>query len=218
VTDGHALHSINVTDPARPRLAASLPLEEARQVYVARTYAYVAGGHEGVIIVDIERPEAPKIDQVYNADGELHDVYDVKVASTNASTYAYVADGEHGIAVLQLSSPEWGPNYAGFSPRPRPQLIAKRHTHGKAVYISKGLDRDRAVDESGNQVSIFNRIGSRPMRADELQRLYMRDGKIYTVSDKPNTRPQGSTAVTETPAIKPQAPVALKPATKPVTR
>ncbi|HVS33753.1 MAG TPA: hypothetical protein VMS98_20120 [Thermoanaerobaculia bacterium] len=218
VTDGQAIHTINVTDPTRPRLTASLPLEEARNVYVARTYAYVAGGKQGVIIVDIERPEAPKIDQIYNADGELHDVYDVKVASTNASTYAYVADGEHGIKVLQLSSPEWGPNYAGFSPRPMPQLIAKRHTHGKAVSISKGMDRDRAVDESGNQVSIFNRIGSRPMTTPELQRLYMRDGRIYTVSDRPSTRPQGSTTVTENPATKPQVPVVQKPATKPVTR
>jgi hypothetical protein len=110
-------------------------------------------------------------------------VRDVKVAATNASTFAYVADGEHGLKILQLTSPEWTPAYAGFSPRPAPRLIARRHTHGPALAVSKGLDRDRAVDESGFQVSIFNRIGSRPMTYSEMRRLYMRDGSIYRVSE-----------------------------------
>jgi len=113
----------------------------------------------------------------------LHDVNDVKVASTNASTFAYVADGEGGLQVLQLTSPDWTPGYAGFSPRPVPHLIATRHTHGPALAISKGLDRDRAVDESGNQVSIFNRIGARPMTLQEMQRLYLRNGTLYRVSE-----------------------------------
>ena len=110
-----------------------------------------------------------------------HDANDVKVASTNASTFAYVADGKYGFKVVQLTSPEWTPQYAGFSPRPAPRLIATRRTAGPALAVSKGLDRDRAVDESGNQVSIFNRIGARPMTLPEMQRLYLRDGKLYTV-------------------------------------
>jgi hypothetical protein len=158
-----------------------LSIKDARSVYVARTYAYVAGGKEGLIIVDVEKPEKPFVDQVFHDD--LHDVHDVKVASTNASAFAYVADGEHGLKVIQLTSPDWTPGYAGFSPRPAPRLIAKRHTHGPALAISKGLDRDRAADESGNQVSIFNRISARPMTLDEMRRLYMRNGKLYTVSE-----------------------------------
>ncbi len=181
VTDARGLHTIDITDPSKPRLAATVPIKDARNVYVARTYAYVAGGEEGVVIVDVEKPEKPFIDQLFHDD--LHDVYDVKVASTNASAFAYVADGKHGLKILQLTSPEWTPAYAGFSPRPAPRLIAKRHTHGPALAVSKGLDRDRAVDESGNQVSIFNRIGARPMTLQEMQRLYLRDGKLYTVSE-----------------------------------
>jgi hypothetical protein len=182
-TDKKGLHTIDITDPARPRLAATVPIKEARNVYVARTYAYVAGGKEGLVIVDVEKPEKPFIDQVVHE--ELHDVHDVKVASTNASVFAYVADGEEGLKVFQLTSPQWTPAYAGFSPRPEPRLIAKFHTHGPALAISKGLDRDRAVDESGHQVSIFNRIGSRPMTLPEMQRLYLRDGKLYTVNASP---------------------------------
>jgi hypothetical protein len=183
VTDGNALHTIDLTDPAKPTLAATLPIADARSVYVARTYAYVAAGAQGLVIVDIERPDKPRIDQTIS-DG-LHDTNDVKVASTNASTFAYVADGKEGLKILQLTSPEWTPAYAGFSPRPAPRLIAHRQTRGPALAISRGLDRDRAVDESGNQVSVFNRIGARPMTLPEMQRLYLRDGKLYTVGDAP---------------------------------
>jgi hypothetical protein len=187
ITDPKGLRVVDVTDPARPRLAATLPLADARAVYVARTYAYVAAGAQGVVIVDVERPEAPAIDQVVS---EAKDANDVKVASTNASTFAYVADGKEGFKVLQLTSPEWTPAYAGFSPRPAPRLIAHRRTRGAALAVSKGLDRDRAVDESGNQVSIFNRIGARPMTLSEMQRLYLRGGALYTVSETPQTPPR----------------------------
>ncbi len=189
VTDARGLHTIDITDPAHPRLAASLPIEGANSVYVARTYAYVAAGKQGIVIVDVERPEHPFVDQTFDAGGGIRDARDVKVASTNASTFAYVADGEGGLKVVQLLSPEWTPAYAGFSPRPSPRLIAMRHTAGPALAISKGLDRDRAVDESGNQVSIFNRIGARPMTLPEMQRLYLRDGQLYTVSETPTTKP-----------------------------
>jgi hypothetical protein len=181
VTDANGLHVIDITDPAKPRHAANVEMNDARNVYVARTYAYVAAGKQGVVIVDVERPEKPFIDQTIH-DG-LHDVHDVKVAATNASVFAYVADGGHGLKIFQLTSPEWTPAYAGFSPRPAPRLIATRHTHGPALAISKGLDRDRAADESGNQVSIFNRIGARPMTLPEMQRLYLRNGSIYRVTE-----------------------------------
>src|SRR5262249_35698267 len=72
------LDILDVTDPAHPRAVSRLKLKEAHSVYVARTYAYVAGGHEGLIIVDVENPELPRIDQVFTADGCLNDVHDVK--------------------------------------------------------------------------------------------------------------------------------------------
>lgn len=184
-TDEHGLAVVDVTDPRKPRLAARVRLEDARGLYVARTYAYVAAGRQGLVIVDIERPEAPVIDQVFDAEGEIDDAYDVRVAATASSLFAYVADGEHGLRVVQLTSPETVPGYLGFSPRPAPRLIATRHTHGPAIALSKGLDRDRAVDESGNQVSIFNRIGGRPFNRAEMERLYLREGEPYRVDDEP---------------------------------
>ena len=195
VVDDEGLKVIDVTVPEQARLVegAVVPLAHAHDVYVARTYAYVANGKDGIAIIDVEQPERPRLDQMYNAEGKLNDVHQVKIAMTNASLFAYVADGKNGMRILQLTSPETMPEYAGFSPRPRPVLIATFKTKGEALGVSKALDRDRAVDESGNQVSVFGRRGARPFTYDEMLRmLRTNDGKgeWFRVSDKPQNRPQ----------------------------
>jgi hypothetical protein len=161
---------------------------------VSRTYAYVADGKDGLAIIDVERPDQPKLDQMYNADGKMNDANSVKVAMTNASMFAYVADGKNGLKVLQLTSPDDTPTYLGFSPRPAPRLISWFKTRGPAVALAKGLDRDRAVDESGHQLAVFGRRGARPFNLEEQQRFYMHtsaDGTktLYTVSNQPDAEP-----------------------------
>jgi len=64
-------------------------------------------------------------------------------------------------------------------------VIATARTNGPALAISKGIDRDRAVDESGNQLAVFGRRGARPFNLQEMQRFYLRDDKLYTVTDTP---------------------------------
>jgi hypothetical protein len=164
---------------------ATVKLAEARGIYVARTYAYVAAGRQGVAIIDIERPERPVPDQMFDANGLINDAQDVKVGMTNASLFLYVADGRNGLRVVQLTSPDETPMYLGFSPRPQPRLIATARTRDRALALSKGTDRDRAVDESGHQLAVFNRVGSRPFTLAEMQRLYLRAGRLYTVVDEP---------------------------------
>jgi hypothetical protein len=161
-------------------------LADARNLYVARTYAYVAGGKQGLVIIDVEKPEYPSLAQVFNANGAMTDTRDVKIAMTNASAFAYVADGVNGMRVLQVFGPEDNPNYAGFSPLPTPRLIATYRTRGPALAISRGVDRDRAVDESGNQLSVFNRRGARPFNREEAHRLYVHpaNGRFYTVTNE----------------------------------
>ena len=118
---------------------------------------------------------------------------------TNDSAYAYLADGAQGLHIVSLVTPEDGGRSAyGFAPQPRPQWIASYPTDGPALAIAKGLDRDRAVDESGHQVAVFGRIGGRPFTLQEMQRLYVRDGGVYSVS---NQSPNGwaPRALAETP-------------------
>ena len=95
------------------------------------------------------------------------------------------------------------PGAFGFSPRPSPKLIATFHTHEPALAISKGLDRDRAVDESGNQAAVFGRRGGRPLNLEEMQRMYLRpDGQggkvLWTV---PGGGPAAPTRTTAPPPI-----------------
>jgi hypothetical protein len=108
---------------------------------------------------------------------------------TNASVFAYVADGRNGLRVLQLVSANRTAGAFGFSPRPSPELIATYKTSAPAVSVSKGLDRDRAVDESGNQVAVFGRRGSRPFTLEEMRRMYVRGDQLWTVTNTPPARP-----------------------------
>jgi hypothetical protein len=192
VVDRDGLNVLDVTNLAEPRPVSSavVPLEDARNVYVARTYAYVSAGKQGVAIVDVERPDKPKLDQIFNAGGRLNDVNDVKIGMVAASAFAFVADGKNGLRVLQIVSPWDDPaHFSGFSPRPVPKLIATARTRGPALAISKGMDRDRAVDESGNQIAVFGRRGARPLGRAEAQRLYLRNGQPYSVTDEPVEQP-----------------------------
>ena len=194
VTTADGLEVIDVTSPKNPQRVAGavVPLRDARKVYVARTYAYVAAGADGLVVVDVERPTQPRVETVLQkgetASTSLTDTQDVVVGSTNASLFAYVADGVAGFKVVQLTAPDTQPKFYGFSPAPKPQVIAWRETATAALSLSKGLDRDRAVDETGGQIAVFGRIGSRPLSLPEMQKLYLRqDGTVWTVTDTPGT-------------------------------
>ncbi|HEX4916161.1 MAG TPA: multiheme c-type cytochrome [Vicinamibacterales bacterium] len=191
IVDRDGLKVLDVTSLDRPRLIerAMVPFRDARNIYLARTYAYVAAGAEGIAMVKIEKPEQPALDQVFDGNGKINDANDIKIGMTNASLFAYVADGRNGLQVVQLFSPETNPNHYGFSPRPTPVLIANYPVHGSALKVSEGIDRDRAVDESGNQIAVFGRRGARPFNKTEIDRLFLRGGKLYTVTNEPPSRP-----------------------------
>jgi hypothetical protein len=187
VVDREGLKVLDVTalDRPKPVSEARVPIEDARNLYVARTYAYVAAGRQGLAIVDVEHPEAPRLDQMFSAGGRLNDSNDVKLGMVSSSLFAYVADGKNGLQVVQLFSPVDNPAFSGFSPKPTPKWIAGYRTRGSALAISKGIDRDRAVDESGNQLAVFGRRGARPFNREETERMYLRDGRVFTVTDDP---------------------------------
>lgn len=206
VVDKEGMKVIDVTTPEKPDTiklveGAFTPLGHAHSIYVARTYAYIGNGSEGVAIVDITNPEKPGEVIKFDGGGKLDDVHDVKVGMTNASVFAYVANGKHGVEIIELMTPELDTKYGGFSPKidaSKLRIIAHMHTSGPAVHISKGLDRDRASDESGNQVSVFGRRGSRPLNLEEQRKLYVVRGtdKVFRVPHLGNMTqpPQPATA------------------------
>ncbi len=170
--------------PQEPSVVSMVALEDARQVYVARTYAYVAAGKQGLAIVDVTQPTEMKLVRLFDNRGSINDCNDVKIGITNTSLFAYLADGRNGLRVVQLTDPATDDRNFGFSPRPDPHVIATFRTKGRALSLSRGLDRDRAVDESGNQIAAFNRVGARPFTFAEMVRLYrLPDGDLFTVVD-----------------------------------
>ena len=197
VTDDDGLKVLNITDPDRPMPVSGgvVRLHNPGRLYVARTYAYVANGPQGLAIIDVENPERPRLDQMFDAGGLLNDTRAVQVGSVNASQFALVADGRNGLRVVQLISPDTVAGAQGFSPRPNPRLIATYPTHGEAIAVSRGLERDRVVDETGGQTVVFGRRGSRPFHLNEMERFYLhsefgdakdgsaRRGSLYRVED-----------------------------------
>ena len=63
VVDDQGLKIFDATFPEKARLieGAFIALSEAYDVYVTRTYAYVAGGKSGLIIIDVKNPEKPNV-------------------------------------------------------------------------------------------------------------------------------------------------------------
>jgi hypothetical protein len=170
--------------PSEPSIVSMVALEDARQVYVARTYAYVAAGTQGLAIIDVKKPADMKLVRLFDHRGSINDCNDVKIGITNTSLFAYLADGRNGLRVVQLTDPASDDRNFAFSPKPDPRVIATFPTKGRALSLSRGLDRDRAVDESGNQIAVFNRVGARPFTFAEMARLYrLPSGELFTVVD-----------------------------------
>jgi hypothetical protein len=226
VTDDEGLKILDITDPYRPEpiRGAVVGLRNPGRLYVARTYAYVANGAEGLAIIDVENPERPRLDQMFNADGLLNDTRAVQIGSVSASQFALVADGRNGLRVIQLISPDTVPGAQGFSPRPNPRLIATYPTHGEAIAVSRGLDRDRVVDETGGQTVVFGRRGARPFHLDEIEKFYLhsesadakdgrRWGSLYRVEDvmARNGKLMTKGGVLLTPLPGPEPPATVSP-------
>ncbi len=187
VTDADGFKVFDATNPHAIKAVpnAIIPLKSANRIYVARTYAYIAAGDDGLVIVNVKNPEKPTLQQKFTANGSISDAQDVIVGTTNASLFAYIADGNNGLKVVQLTAPDTQPRFYGYSPEPKPHLIAWKNTQYPALALSKGLDRDRGVDETGGQIAVFGRLGSRPFHLNEMKKFYLKkDGQPYFVSDK----------------------------------
>ncbi|MCI0700821.1 MAG: hypothetical protein L0241_07045 [Planctomycetia bacterium] len=189
VCDEEGVKVLDITNLAKPVPKSLIRVPEAHMIYLARTYGYVAAGKHGMVILDITNAEEPKVDQVYNAQGHMCDVHDIKLGITYNSLFAYVADGKNGMRIVQLFSPET-PGFEGFSPRPAPRLVATyRLPHGgHIISVGRALDRDRAVDECGNQIGVFGRVGARPLTGDEQRKLFLHKDLPYWVTDNPDDK------------------------------
>jgi hypothetical protein len=107
-------------------------------------------------------------------------------------------------------------------------LIATYPTHGEAIAVSRGLERDRVVDETGGQTVVFGRRGARPFHLDEMEKFYLhsesgdskdgrRWGSLYFVEDVTSRSgklmTKGGVLLTPLPGPEPPATVSPSPPT-----
>jgi hypothetical protein len=137
------------------------------------------------VILDITKADEPKLDQVFTAGGHINDAHDVKLGITYNSLFAYVADGKNGMRVVQaVLAGDAG--VRGVQPAPTPRLVSTfQLPHGgHIINVARALDRDRAVDENGNQIGVFG--GSAPARSTRgAAEVYARDGQPWFVDGRP---------------------------------
>jgi len=187
VADGQGVTVIDITHPTQPKAVASVEgLDDARDVFPARTYLYVAAGGQGLAVVDIKDPEVPSLVETFTANGAINDATAVTTGSVNASLFAFVADGRNGLRVVRLIGPPDTPGHLGFSPRPVLRLTATFRTKGPALAVADGTSRDRIVDESGNQISVMGRLGSRVLGREDRDKLLRHNGALFVVDDEGN--------------------------------
>ncbi len=151
VTDDEGFKVIDVTTPEKARLveSARIGLADARRVYVARTYAYVAGGREGLVIVDVERPESPRVHLKFDDGGKQNDARD-GVGHHELFVDRLCRGRGQRAEGPQLTSPEIQPKFYGFSPAEAARDRVARDGVARAVR-SPRPDRDRAVERDGRR-------------------------------------------------------------------
>src|SRR5207244_10840602 len=108
ITDDEGLKIVDLTEPTRPIPIprGTIRLNHAERLYVARTYAYIANGPEGLAIVDIENPERPHLAQMFNAGGALNATRAGQIGRVTPSSFALRAEAGNGLRVVQLISPD----------------------------------------------------------------------------------------------------------------
>ena len=85
-------------------------------VYVTGSHAYVAGGADGLYVIDVSRNAHPERIAAVDPRGEAKGVYVV-------SSHAYVADGSAGLQVIDVRDPA------------RPRIIGSVETPGDARHV-----------------------------------------------------------------------------------
>jgi len=99
---------------------ATIPLADARNISLSRTYAYIAPAARGIAIVDVERPSNAAGVKIFRAPWGVERYQRHQDRQVASGQYGWLADGKNGLKVIQLFSPETTSEFYGFSPRPCP--------------------------------------------------------------------------------------------------
>lgn len=154
---GPRLVILNVSDPVTPLFVgqSSILDDFVRDVAVAGSYAYVAGGASGLHIFDVSNPAAPAL--VGKADSSRN-AFGVAVEGD----YAYVADGEHGLRLFDVRTPASPTEVGRYD---APEASRSVAVSGQFVYLAghqpyeSGTLRIIDVSSPSNPVQVATHFG-----------------------------------------------------------
>lgn len=167
ITAASPCQVLDVTDPARPVLAAELPLS-AHTVFVEGTRAYFAPGTVGgpVAVFDVTDPRLPRRLGQYQlgAAGLVHDLY-------VEDQVAYLSGGGDGLAIVDLSDPILPvvvgieqPDDGRFWHSP---WLTRIDGHPYVVHGDEGVNTGlRVLDADPASPTFLDNLGNWPSRAE----------------------------------------------------
>lgn len=128
IYDDGWLQLYDLRNPANPRELGGVRLWEPVSVRARGDFAYVAEGHQGLRVVDVHNPNAPRVIGKVNTPGHANNVW-------LSGDYAYVADGSGGLVIADVSDPD-NPAFTGHLPTPG--TTAGVFADGKWAYLADG--------------------------------------------------------------------------------
>jgi hypothetical protein len=100
IAEDYKFQIVNVARPREPVVVGTCGLpERTRGLFVKDTFAYVAQGYTGLVILSVARPDAPSELGRYQSVRSTHGVWIV-------DTIAYIAEFDSGLTVASVANPQ----------------------------------------------------------------------------------------------------------------
>lgn len=132
---------LDIAEPHQPTLLGSyrLPNGAGGGIAASGDVVYVAAGADGVVVVDVSNPAAPRRKGGYNTSGQAIQIMLI-------GTRAYVADSEGGLLILDVSNPA-SPRRLGGKTTGRE--VSGVFVSGNYAYLAERIWSDAAGREVG---------------------------------------------------------------------
>jgi hypothetical protein len=144
---GRMLRIARIADPANPTIAASLEMPGmVSHVQIEGSWAYVAAGSGGFVVVDVSSPNHPEIAAVFETEDRMRGM-------VVAGDLAFLGDGFRGLVIVDVSDPAAPVELSALALDGNVEDIA---VFGSLAFLAESYTGLRVVDVSdpSNPVSV----------------------------------------------------------------
>ncbi len=145
----------------------------------ALTYAFVADGTTGLLLINATNPSTPSLISSYNTSGSA---LDVTAAVINNTPYAFVSDGIGGLVIINVSSPAV-PTLDTVLSFPNDRVLTSFvDAANKNLYIGT-YNRNLYVYSLANLPGAVNRLSTYTTPLDQILGIYVTGGIAYVAEN-----------------------------------